>query len=68
MAPSSRPASSIRIWIPYCSAPSISYRSGLAAAFVARKTSTASPFLEATIPQHSFGASSRACETISSKS
>src|SRR6266581_525288 len=42
------------------------YRYGLASAFLARKLLTARPSSPAIIPQHSFGASSLACATISS--
>src|SRR3569833_1302827 len=68
MAPRAWPASSIAVWIRYCSMPSLSKSSGLAAVLRARWTVSATPSRAAIMPQHSFGASARACSTISSRS
>src|SRR3990172_4736956 len=66
MEPISSPDLSMSEWIRIRSRGSISNRSGLGMAFVARYTCTGVPSLVDTIPQHSFGRSSRACATISS--
>src|SRR4051794_17088 len=60
--PASSMASSVRI----TSRGSTSKRSGLCAAFVMRYTRSERPLRPASRPQHSSGASARACATISS--
>src|SRR4051794_22319631 len=64
----SRPASSSAVRASYCSFASIWNLSGLWAEFSTRRSARAAPAAWPTMPQHSFGASSRAWATSSSKS
>src|SRR5688500_6472139 len=66
MEPISRPELSMSVWIRIRSRGSISNRSGLGRAFLARYTWTAAPSWVDATPRHSVGRSSRACATISS--